>query len=156
MGWQSHVPREGTLPERQCEELLKELGLSYDSQYRLPGYAEYAPVLDFLVEGVLGIEVQGTYWHLKKRRVRKDADKKRAVEDQGLVLLSLWDHELAKASQKKAGETWRPFVKDLILISLAWARRVNQFYHEYRARLPEPPLILHPEYGAVRVDRRND
>lgn len=144
------------MPERQCEELLKELGLSYDSQFKLPGYAEYAPILDFLVESVLGIEVQGSYWHLKKRRVRKDADKKRAVQDQGLTLLSIWDHELAKASQKKAGEIWRPFVKDMILSMLAYARRVNQLYREYHTRLPEPPLVLHPEYGAVRIDSRND
>jgi G:T-mismatch repair DNA endonuclease (very short patch repair protein) len=152
MSWQSHVPKEDTLPERQCEALLKELGLSYDSQYQLDGYAEHAPILDFLVEGVLGVEVQGAFWHTKKSRVRKDVNKQTAVELRGLALLPLWDKHLRKAFGATTQAEWRPVVKDWILSYLTYARRVHQLFVQYQTSLPDPPLLLVPGIGAVSAD----
>ena len=161
MSWQENVPRQGSKPEEQARAILSEMGLSYDMNLPLEdGFTIYPREADLLVEGVLVIEVQGSgkWLHDNPRRKRKDLAKRRSVEASGYGYLELWDDELEKACQVKAGVEWRPKVKELITKSLADAKLRHRIYAAYRNQLGllKTPMVEWPGVGLVAIDRRRE
>lgn len=160
MSWKDKVPRAGTEPEEQLWSILKEMGLRFDMNVPMPSFGIYPLEADVLVEGVLPIEAQGSYWHSKARRHRKDLKKRETFEALGYGYLELWDDELEKACQVEAGKEWRPAVKEWIRVSLYDAKIRRNLWQDYqtelRVRIPEPPLVEVPGLGLVSLNRRRE
>lgn len=87
-------PRSATKPELAVEQMLIELGLHYETQYRVHGY-----YVDFLVEGDLVVEVYGKYWHDRPERIKEDAVRMECIEEYGYDTLIIWDTELDNAKE---------------------------------------------------------
>ncbi len=154
--WQERTPKSGTEPEEQLWSILKEMDLSFDMTVPMQSFSIYPLQADVLVESVLAIEVQGTYWHSKSRRHKKDVKKKESFEAMGLGYLDLWDDELEKASQVKAGIVWRPLIKEWIAEMLAWSRRWNGLFLELMNNRPPMPMVTVPGMRSVQIDRRRE
>jgi len=154
LGWRNQLPKEGSKPEENLWSILSEMGVAWEPNVMLEdGFTAYGRHVDVLVEGVLGIEVQSSF-HTKSLRERKDVAKRRSIEASGLAWMELWEDELEKATQVKAGAEWRPLIKEWIHGMLPYAHRVHNEYVEYQSRLPEPPLLWVPGQGMMRLDER--
>lgn len=98
-----------TKPELQAAEILDELGVGYEKQYRarwMPrGFRNHKWDFRLLDANVL-IEVDGCWWHgcpehaSEERRaelnesVKKELDRDREADLSGWVVLRFWEHEL--------------------------------------------------------------
>ena len=163
MSWKRGLVTKGTGPEEQLWKILDEMGVKYDMNVPEDKWTEseqsfsvYARECDVIVEGVLGIEVQssGKALHEGKLRHRKDVVKRWSIEARGLGWLEIWDDELERACQDKAGIEWRPLIKEWIHGMLPYAHAVHNAYVEYQSRLPDPPLMAVPGQGMIRLDER--
>lgn len=91
-----------TSPEKICEDILIELGISYEYEKRIDKYWT-----DFLVDK-LDIEVQGTYYHVDPRfykneselterqkvQIVRDKKKQAILGIEGYQVLYIWEHDL--------------------------------------------------------------
>ncbi len=156
MRWQSKVPKRDTEPEMTCRRILEEMKLNFTGErIKLPTRNCYVEA-DFIVEGCLIIEVQGTKWHMKSARRRKDAAKKEGFLAMGMATLELWDWELAYADQKKRGPVWRIYVKEMITLMLDYSRKMLKCWAGYVSTLPLDPVIRNPEGRMVKIGERNE
>jgi very-short-patch-repair endonuclease len=97
MSWQSKVPKSDTKPEMAMRRILEHLRVSFKSQVPIKTrFREWPFIVDFLVENRLVIEVQGVYWHSKKRRSEKDEIKRNCLIETGYQFLEFTDEELKK------------------------------------------------------------
>lgn len=174
MSWKNKLPKEGSSPEENVWGILNEMGLKWEPNVdldRIPAnpswedldceFSAYTRHVDVLVENVLGIEVQshgskGLKLHDGLLRQRKDSCKHKSIEALGLGWLALWDNEISKAVQVKAGKLWMPKVKEAISLMLPYSKDVHSKYVKLWESLPEPPMIDWPGVGLVRIDRRRE
>jgi len=104
------MPVEDTDVERRVEEVLNELGLKYQKQFKIwwepKKKGQRNRTLDFvLLDRKLGIECNGCYWHScaecgykvdkkwKREALQRDHTKRRLMEEDGWNLLVVWEHE---------------------------------------------------------------
>ena len=170
MSWRNQLPKEGTGPEQQSWGILSELGVAWEPTVWLNtipagpswwrdepcDFTAYPRHIDVVVENVLGIEVQSKGFHEKPKRVKKDRSKRKSIDALGLGWLEIWDYELEKACQAKAGKEWKTKVRELVNEMLLYSHKIHPLYEDLWSRLPEPPMIEWPGVGYVRIDRRNE
>ena len=97
-------PQYGTskLEEKFAKEFLDVLGLQYQYQFEAKDIKRY---FDFLVEGLVLIEIDGDYYHsygklyeemnpMQKRNFRVDMIKDSWAADNGYILCRIWEHDL--------------------------------------------------------------
>lgn len=166
MRWQDSLPTKGSEPETKLWTILDEMCLKYDMNvpedfWTVPrnlGFSIYPREIDVLVENCLAIEVQGSgpKLHDKPLRRRKDAAKRRSMEARGLAWMEIWDYELKKSDQKRAGQLWRPKLKEAITKMLEHGQEVHRQYLEHLAKKPKMPTIDWPGVGEVTIDGRCD
>jgi hypothetical protein len=114
---------------------------------------------DLLVDGCLVIEVMGSYFHTKKRRVAKDIAKRNVFEHMGYGVLWVWDDELRYASQVRKGKQWTTYIKDMVKAKLKFARRNRKAYSVFQKTLVNDhngAKVLHPEFEEVLIRRRRE
>lgn len=166
MAWQSRVTKTNSKPERQMRGILQEMKDAHHIQTFISNQWIQAPFrrkgfqleADFLVDDVLVIEVQGSYFHLKKTRANKDVAKRHVFEHMGLGVLWVWDDELKYACQKRRGPIWRQYLKNIITIKLYMAENNREAYKmflnalefDYSIRMP------HPDLGDITIRGRRD
>jgi len=167
MSWLNRLPTKGSHPEEILWNILNEMNLKFDvsvpeDMWTVPrgiSFSIYPREIDVLVERYLAIEVQssGKFFHDKPIRVRKDAVKRMSIEARGLTYLELWDYELRKADQVKAGKVWRPAIRSWISEMLVYAKKRNIAYQQYCVAVPDPPECFIPGIdGTVVLSRRRD
>ncbi len=155
MSWKLKLPKKDTGPEDSCRTILEELGLHFVSgDFLDTPFRDYPIQADFLVEGCLVIEVQSHYFHDKSRRANKDRAKKGCFEAMGLGFLDLWDDELRYADQVERGTVWRPYLKEMVVKMLQYARMVRMLWMEYQDDIPDPPTVQHPDHGLIEIATR--
>ena len=77
---------------------------SKEHTFSLPGRKKYR--LDFAVfcrKGLLDIECDGEKWHLRKTQVKKDAERDRALRNEGWAILRLRESEIVRNIDKCTG-----------------------------------------------------
>lgn len=97
-------PQYGTskLEEKFAKEFLDALGLQYQYQFEAKDIKRY---FDFLVEGLVLIEIDGDYYHsygklyeemnpMQKRNFRVDMIKDSWAADNGYILCRIWEHDI--------------------------------------------------------------
>lgn len=161
LGWKSRLVTKGSGLEFDVWKILGEMGLRYASNVWFDPVFRTGFEADIIVEKVLVVECHSTYFHTKKRRMRKDRSKRFALEMMGYGVLELWDFEIKWACQVKRGKVWRPYIKGLISKMLKFSRdRMFRFKKYYGLVLNSSmflPLVAHPDFPnvPVRIDKRN-
>ena len=157
MSWEDKVPRQGTEPEEQLWDILKEMkaegsiqGFDYNTDIYTP-FRDWPIQADSIVDDVLVIEVQGEYWHSKKTRHKKDQHKLEAFEAMGYGCLWLYDDELNKATIPKYRAQWRPCIKTWISSMLAYSHTVRKLFLDYKSNQIAVPMETHPDLGTVSL-----
>ena len=97
-------PQYGTskLEEKFAKEFLDVLGLSYQYQFEAKDIKRF---FDFLVEGIVLIEIDGDYYHsygklyedmnpMQKRNFRVDMIKDSWAAENGYILCRIWEHDI--------------------------------------------------------------
>lgn len=100
-----------TVPEVIFEGLLNELGLQYAKQVVMPGEGRNYFVIDFVVEGLLAVEVQGDYWHgnpaiyrtedlnsIQLNNMSRDIIKLQRMKEDYSAVAQVWEKELHENS----------------------------------------------------------
>ena len=155
MSWKSRLPRSDTGPERAVDRILDEMQLKYErNQWIDTPFRDYPVEADKIVEGCLIIEIQSRTFHTKKRRVRKDRAKRNCFEAMGFGYLELWDDEIRRAEQVKAGKIWRPALKEWIRLALENAKLQRILWLQYIAQSRRTIMVSHPEYGELPLSKR--
>lgn len=80
-------------PEELVAGMLDSLGVNYKRQLRLDILDEF-PVDFFVEDKNLVIECDGIYWHHYPIGLDKDRERTRLMEDKGIRVLRLWEHEI--------------------------------------------------------------
>ena len=97
-------PQYGTskLEEKFAKEFLDVLGLNYQYQFEAKDIKRF---FDFLVEGIVLIEIDGDYYHsygklyedmnpMQKRNFRVDMIKDSWAAENGYILCRIWEHDI--------------------------------------------------------------
>ena len=97
-------PQYGTskLEEKFAKEFLDVLGVSYQYQFEAKDIKRF---FDFLVEGIVLIEIDGDYYHsygklyedmnpMQKRNFRVDMIKDSWAAENGYILCRIWEHDI--------------------------------------------------------------
>lgn len=107
--------------ETRIQECLNEMVISYDSQYYLKISNKKRYFFDFLIKDTnLILEINGDYWHcnpelyspndvvnysfgkfVAKEIWEKDANKRRAAEAKGFVVLYIWENDIKKSNKEE-------------------------------------------------------
>jgi very-short-patch-repair endonuclease len=84
--------RKETGIELKLQELLREMGIVYETQKPLLGVT----VADIFIEPNVAIFADGTYWHSGAMKEYKDSEKTKTLKRGGYVVLRLEEKEINK------------------------------------------------------------
>jgi len=80
-------------PEQAIAQVLDDLGIEYQTQYRLEGDSR---PFDFLIGDTLLLEVDGVYWHGRPGAAERDAAKTALAKRHGYRLVRVTDMEIGE------------------------------------------------------------
>jgi len=104
-------PFKDTKPELKMKEILNELNIPFEHQYRLKGYS-----FDFYISNSnILVEVDGDYWHGNPKKFSKlnerqkeikqrDFIKNKVAKDSGFVLLRFWEDDILNNAEEVKNE----------------------------------------------------
>jgi very-short-patch-repair endonuclease len=79
------LSKEKSKIELACEDLLNLYGVTYKCQVPISRY-----IVDYLIEDMdVVIEVHGGYWHSREKAMKRDARKRKLLEERGYRVIEL-------------------------------------------------------------------
>lgn len=92
-----HSKTKNTSIELKVEQMLKELGINYESQKCIP---EGRTIADFYIpEQRLVIYADGLYWHSKPERIIRDKKQNVLLKQNGFNILRLGENEIKNSPE---------------------------------------------------------
>lgn len=95
--------------EIKFESILRQIDLTFFYQEEICGYR-----VDYYLGQKLIVEIQGDYWHNKKRAIQSDKKKKEKLSQNGYHVLQIWEHDLDNDIEKVADTVISAYISLLL------------------------------------------